>query len=118
MPNCDHIIYFFFKDWQEPDQHQLEQSLPEKTLIWTSRKPTSNDVQATYHFLDLRRQMSHEFDDQKNCKNSLWQKIAKSLNQNAFYVGNGPEATEKCRKKFANLQSSYMKYNDKKTTNW
>lgn len=58
--------------------------------------------------------MSHEFDDQKNCKNSLWQKIANSLNENAFYVGKGPEAAEKCRKKFANLQASYMKYKDKK----
>lgn len=36
------------------------------------------------------------------------------MNKNNFFVGDGLEGAEKCRKKFSNLQTSYIKYKDKR----
>ncbi|KAF5272760.1 hypothetical protein FQA39_LY07787 [Lamprigera yunnana] len=36
------------------------------------------------------------------------------MNEMGFYVGDGETGAEKCRQKFANLQSSFVKTNDKR----
>ncbi|XP_050307426.1 uncharacterized protein LOC126744120 [Anthonomus grandis grandis] len=89
--------------------------VPEDTqLVWCSKKPSPRDIQATYTFLELRAKYASEFDDKKNTKNTIWQKIVIEMNNNNFFVGLGSEATERCRKKIANLQSAYMKYQDER----
>lgn len=83
-------------------------------LVWVTKKATPKDIEATGRFLSLRQSMTKEFNDTKNCKNSLWLKIANELNGSNFFVGTGSDGAERCRKKFSNLQSSYQKHKDKK----
>ncbi|CAG9763729.1 unnamed protein product [Ceutorhynchus assimilis] len=101
-------------DSNQEDTESNEHSGGGEILMWSSRKPLSTDVQATTYLLELRKEMSNQFDDRKHSKNTLWQQIAKKLNEKNFFVGQGLEGAEKCRKKFANLQASYVKYKDKK----
>lgn len=82
-------------------------------MIWSSKKPTGRDLEATSYFLSLRRGLGKEFLDKKHSKNSLWLIIANDMKDNDFFVGDGYEGAEKCRKKFANLQATYIKYKDK-----
>ncbi|KAL1488785.1 hypothetical protein ABEB36_014583 [Hypothenemus hampei] len=70
-------------------------------------------MEATQCFLSLRKEMVDQFNDKKTCKNDLWQKIAVQMTNMGFYVGTGIEGRDKCRQKFANLQTSYLKFIDK-----
>lgn len=82
--------------------------------IWSTRVQTKIDKTATFYFLELRKELNNKFADKYTPKNSLWQKIAQKMNEANFFVGDGIEGREKCRQKFVNLQSSYMKYIDKR----
>lgn len=79
-------------------------------LVWSSKRSTQVDHEATKFFLQLRSQYAEKFDDKKSVKNQLWALIAKTMNENGFFVGEKKEAVEKCRMKFANLQKSYLNY--------
>ncbi|KAG5866048.1 hypothetical protein JTB14_006421 [Gonioctena quinquepunctata] len=65
-------------------------------------------------FLDLRKKYNWDFADKTTNRNSIWAQIAKIMNDNGFFVGNGIDGREKCRQKFSNLQASYIKYVDKR----
>ncbi|KAL1487927.1 hypothetical protein ABEB36_015312 [Hypothenemus hampei] len=74
-----------------------------QNILWKSSKnPSLKDMEATQCFLSLRKEM-----------NDLWQKIAVQMTNMGFYVGTGIEGRDKCRQKFANLQTSYLKFIDK-----
>lgn len=91
------------------DQQEITNS-----LVWTSKKSSSEDVEATILLLNMRKKFSSKFDDQKHPKIHLWQEIANHLNSKKFFVGEGIDGAERCRKKFSNLQATYVKYKDKK----
>ncbi|KAG5866586.1 hypothetical protein JTB14_008160 [Gonioctena quinquepunctata] len=83
--------------------------------VWkTSKNQTERDREATRFFLDLRKKYDKEFADKATNKNSVWTQIAKIMNDNGFFVGDGIDGREKCRQKFSNLQASYIKYVDKR----
>lgn len=86
-----------------------------RNKVWTtSRTQTESDKAATIYFLALRKKLNHKFSDKCTPKNSLWLEIAGNMNEAGFFVGEGTEGREKCRQKFVNLHSSYIKYMDKK----
>lgn len=79
-----------------------------KDILWTKKKPTDRDCEATSLLLALRQKMADQFDDKKNTKAKLWQKIAGTLKENNFSLGD--KAADRCRQKFANLTKSYLSY--------
>lgn len=84
-----------------------------KFQIWKSPKsPTEEDHKATLALLDLRLSYNDDFKNKKTPKNEIWKKIASKMNERGFVVGEGVEGKEKVRQKFANLQSTYIKYKD------
>lgn len=89
---------------------------PEVSQLWKSPKcPTESDHLATSILLQLRKKYENEFNDKKTAKNILWSKIAKEMNNMGYYVGaEKNEGREKVRQKFANLQTSYQKYQEKR----
>lgn len=110
--------------WQETDAttNEAAQStlipgrktdLSSNELVWTTKKSSIKDIEATGLLLKLRKDWAGKFDDQKTSKITLWLKIANELNNKNLYVGEGAEAAEKCRKKCSNLQSSYIRYKNK-----
>ncbi|KAF5284954.1 hypothetical protein FQA39_LY16909 [Lamprigera yunnana] len=71
-----------------------------KSMLWkTSKNQNINDHEATLTLLSLRKEVDAEFLD-RSAKKILWNKIETGV--------------EKCRQKFANLQSSFVKTNDKR----
>lgn len=81
-----------------------------RTCIWTQRKPTLADIEATEKLLDLRLKYADKYDDKKTTKQSLWIKIAEELKNEGFDLGNIKDSAEKCRQKFANLQKGYINF--------
>ncbi|KAG5891197.1 hypothetical protein JTB14_012682 [Gonioctena quinquepunctata] len=83
--------------------------------VWkTSKNQSERDREGTRFFLDLRKQYDKEFAGKTANKNSVWTQIAKIMNDNGFFVGDGIDGREKCRQKFSNLQASYIKCVDKR----
>lgn len=83
--------------------------------LWkTSKTQSQKDHEATLILLDLRKQFDKDFLDKKSAKNIIWKKIADHMNNMGFYVGQGTDGREKVRQKFANLQTSYMKFIQKR----
>ncbi|KAF5295285.1 hypothetical protein FQA39_LY13150 [Lamprigera yunnana] len=86
-----------------------------KSVLWkTSKNQNINDHEATLTLLSLRKEVDAEFSDRRSTKKILWGKIAKTMNEMGFYVEDGETGAEKCRQNFANLQSSFVKTNDKR----
>ncbi|CAG9769773.1 unnamed protein product [Ceutorhynchus assimilis] len=83
-------------------------------IIWTKKKPTANDLEATSLLLSTRQKMSKLFDDKKTRKAKLWNDVAKTLEDNNYKLGE--KGGERCRQKFANLQKSYLAYIKHQTT--
>lgn len=79
------------------------------TLWKSSKNVTSEDREATKVFLELRKQYDPQFRDKKTSKNTLWQKINDTMKEMGFYIGDGVIGRERCRQKFCNLQTSYLK---------
>ncbi|XP_023312351.1 uncharacterized protein LOC111692536 [Anoplophora glabripennis] len=83
--------------------------------LWkTSKTQSQKDHDATLVLLDLRKQFDKDFMDKKNGKNVIWHKIADHMNSMGYYVGKGTDGREKVRQKFANLQTSYLKFIQKR----
>lgn len=84
----------------------------ETELIWSHKKNTEHDAQATEYFLQLRGEEKYKplFADKKFGKFKLWMEIAKEMNNAGYYVGDGREGAERCRQKFSNLEKSFLKY--------
>lgn len=101
---------------QNEDTRQINSIASETTLWRSSKHPTKQDHEATLAFLEIRKKYDGEFSDKKTSKNVIWRKIVNEMNAMGYYVGDGSEATEKCRQKFANLQSSYVKAKQRKKT--
>lgn len=85
-----------------------------KDTIWTKKKPTERDNEATALMLKLREERSSLFDDKKTRKVKLWNDIAKDLKEKDFHLGE--KGGERCRQKFANLQKAYLAYIKHQTT--
>ncbi|XP_044745660.1 uncharacterized protein LOC123307426 [Coccinella septempunctata] len=96
-------------DGLELQNEGSQEDLP-KSMVWSSKKPSKRDHDATKFFLRIRVEYSHKFDDRKTIKGQIWSLIAKKMNENGFYVGEGRDAVEKCRMKFANLQKQYLNH--------
>lgn len=77
-------------------------------IIWTRKKPTDADNEATKALLALRGKLNKPFTDKKTKKNKLWADIANQLQTQGFVFGSHP--AERCRQKFANLQKTYLSY--------
>lgn len=86
------------------------------SVVWCSKKPSNRDHDATVCFLQLREKYGKQFEDRKTIKNQLWQKIATEMQNAGYYIGEGKEAAERCRQKFANLQKQYMNHVKHMTT--
>jgi hypothetical protein len=83
---------------------------PSTSSLWrSSKRPTQQDHQATLTLLALRRELDNEFTNKKNVKLDLWMRVANKLNELGFFVGHGVEGRDRCKTKFHNLQSMYMK---------
>ncbi|KAG5891463.1 hypothetical protein JTB14_004409 [Gonioctena quinquepunctata] len=94
-------------------EQKIDSDIP--VHVWKTRKnQTDRDREATRIFLDLRKKYDKEFADKTTNKNSVCAQIAKIMNDNGFFVGDGIDGREKCRQKFSNLQASYIKYVDKR----
>jgi hypothetical protein len=87
-----------------------DNDISDKCNIWCSKRPNATDQEATLLFLNLRDKYATDFDDKKHIKSQLWKKIAKEMADSGFKVGEGKEAVEKLRQKFANLQKQYLKH--------
>jgi hypothetical protein len=87
-----------------------DNDISDKCNIWCSKRPNATDLEATLLFLNLRDKYATDFDDKKHIKSQLWKKIAKEMADSGFNVGEGEEAVEKLRQKFANLQKQYLKH--------
>ncbi|KAF5294814.1 hypothetical protein FQA39_LY00298 [Lamprigera yunnana] len=86
-----------------------------KSVLWkTSKNQNINDHKATLTLLSLRKEVGAEFLDRRSIKKIYWGKIAKTMNEMGFCIGDGETGVEKCRKKFPNLQSSFVNTNDKR----
>lgn len=96
---------------------ESEQMKLAESKVWTtSRTQTTRDKSATEYFIQLRKELDNKFMDKTTSKIFLWTEISLKMNEAGFFVGEGTEGREKCRQKFVNLQSSYMKYMDRKRT--
>lgn len=86
--------------------------MTDSELIWSHRRPTENDYNATEYFLQLRSSEKYKalFGDKKFGKYKLWSEIAEEMNNAGFYVGEGREAAERCRQKFSNLEKGFLNY--------
>lgn len=93
----------------ESEESEASQAQGRKVVVWTSKKLTGLDHEATQYFLQLRASYSKKFEDKKTIKRQLYGMIAKK-NVVGYYVGEGREAIEKCRMKFANMQKQYLQY--------
>lgn len=85
----------------------------DKTEVWVPKKRASRrDHEATLYLLDLRATEKYKklFNNKKHPKQYLWATIAADMAEAGFNVGEGKEAGEKCRQKFANLQRTYISY--------
>ncbi|CAH1959595.1 unnamed protein product [Acanthoscelides obtectus] len=83
-------------------------------MIWTKKKPSEMDYEATHLMLSLREEKSTYFDDKRTRKLKLWNDIAKEFEENNFHLGN--KGGERCHQKFANLQKTYLSYMKHQTT--
>ncbi|CAH1993846.1 unnamed protein product [Acanthoscelides obtectus] len=83
-------------------------------MMWTKKKPSEMDNEATHLMLSLREEKSTYFDDKRTRKLKLWNDIAKELEENNFHLGN--KGGKRCRQKFANLQKTYLSYMKHQTT--
>lgn len=100
-------------DLVESDQsHQVPletgEGLSSQDLIWSRKKPTQQDIEATKSMLTLRENLKHLFDDKKTKKLKLWKDLAKELELQGYNLGGN--GGERCRQKFANLQKAYLSY--------
>lgn len=82
----------------------------ENNVIWTTKRPTALDHEATEYFLKLREFYNSKFEDKKTVKKNIWTLIVQKMNEAGYNVGQGKEAGEKCRMKFANMQKQYLLY--------
>ncbi|KAF5276867.1 hypothetical protein FQA39_LY06418 [Lamprigera yunnana] len=85
-----------------------------KSVLWKTSKNQNIDDHEAMLTLSLRKEVDAEFSDRRSTQKILWSKIAKTMNEMGFYVGDGETGAEKCRQKFANLQSSLVKTNNKR----
>lgn len=92
------------------EQCQSPEATESNSTVWSARKPTTIDNDATKLFLELRKKYKNKFDDKKTVKSQIWALIAQEMNIGGYYVGEKKEAIEKCRMKFANLQRNYLNY--------
>ncbi|CAH1114906.1 unnamed protein product [Psylliodes chrysocephalus] len=53
-------------------------------IIWTRKKPTPKDIEATALLLSTRQKMNHLFDDKKTRKAKLWNDVANIFKDNNF----------------------------------
>ncbi|KAF5290172.1 hypothetical protein FQA39_LY14809 [Lamprigera yunnana] len=61
----------------------------------TSKNQNINDHEATLTLLSLRKEVDAEFSDRRSTKKILWGKIAKTMNEMGFYIGDGETGAEK-----------------------
>lgn len=97
------------QDLEVPVDDDPEEATGKENEIWCSKgKPTGEDNLATESFLSIREKYNKEFGDKKTNKSKLWNKIAGSLKEMGFNLGDN--GGEKCRQKFQNLSRLYIKH--------
>lgn len=95
----------------EMDNDEDETQVQLKKVWFSKGKPTKADEEATIYFLKLREKYSNRFDDKKSVKNKLWAAIANDMKAARYDISCSKEdGSTKCKQKFANLESKYIKH--------
>jgi hypothetical protein len=82
------------------------------STLWKAKHGTAVDHEATLAFLSLRQSYNKTFINKKKLVKTLFGRKLDQLNEMGYSVGEG--GREKCRQKFANLQSSYLRTKEKR----
>lgn len=77
-------------------------------------KKTNCERPWSYFGISCTKEFDADFADSKTVNNDIWGKIASQLNEMGYYLRTDQmRAREKYGQKWSNLQTCYIKYNDK-----